>query len=441
MLTTTLLVALVLGQAVVPVKIIDPTQPSIGVTTSNVLTKRGLDVSIIGGAVTQGTAPWVTSDQHVTAAAPLSCRLTDGAAFYTAGSPLPTTIGGINSLSGAGVVSAKVSPRGGLNSTIVDGRDTGFAGQVSPIGDVQVSQAVRLVGVAFSGVTLDPNFWVTSGIAGTGAVSVSNSVATLATGVTANSAVTLSTNRKARFLFGEPNKWRAAVSTVDTGTANNVRRFGVGDGVNGLGFTVAGAASNLAISTRKPGVSGGAWVDTSTGLNGVLGASVPWTAGLHAMEISYFTAGTWWYLDGRLLHSVVPTTAPQTGDLNLPAFASNTNAGGSTTSVALDVWNMSILRLSSSTPRPQYVRNALNGTVTCKQGPGQLQRIIVNSGGAAANTITVYDNTAGSGTIIAVIAGASTVAGSVLAYNLDFYTGLTIVSATGTAADITVVFD
>lgn len=34
--------------------------------------------------VRQFTSPWVTSDNHTTAAAPISCRLTDGSAFYTA---------------------------------------------------------------------------------------------------------------------------------------------------------------------------------------------------------------------------------------------------------------------------------------------------------------------------------------------------------------------
>lgn len=90
MMTTALLVALLLGQTITPVKVTDPTQPSSAVTTTPVATKRGLDVNVIGGgagggAVTQATTPWITQDNHTTAVAPLACRLTDGASFYTAG--------------------------------------------------------------------------------------------------------------------------------------------------------------------------------------------------------------------------------------------------------------------------------------------------------------------------------------------------------------------
>lgn len=49
----------------------------------------GANVTITGlPAVTQGTSPWVTQDNHTTAVAPLSCRLTDGASFYSLGAGL-----------------------------------------------------------------------------------------------------------------------------------------------------------------------------------------------------------------------------------------------------------------------------------------------------------------------------------------------------------------
>ena len=56
-----------------------------------------------------------------------------------------------------------------------------------------------------------------------------------------------------------------------------------------------------------------------------------------------------------------------------------------------------------------------------------------------ANTATVYDNTAGSGTKIATI---DTTLGRAVALILDvaFATGLTVVTATGTAADLTVAY-
>lgn len=76
-----------------------------------------------------------------------------------------------------------------------------------------------------------------------------------------------------------------------------------------------------------------------------------------------------------------------------------------------------------------------NTTTIVKSGSGILNSITINTAGAALNTATVYDNTAGSGTIIAIIDTTSKVS---LQYNIAFTTGLTIVTATGTAADITV---
>lgn len=87
-----------------------------------------------------------------------------------------------------------------------------------------------------------------------------------------------------------------------------------------------------------------------------------------------------------------------------------------------------------------YARISTNATTTVKSGAGTLHAIIFNKVGASANTATVYDNTAGSGTIIALFDTTATgLLGSII-YDLKFTTGLTIVTATGTAADITVVY-
>ena len=71
-------------------------------------------------------------------------------------------------------------------------------------------------------------------------------------------------------------------------------------------------------------------------------------------------------------------------------------------------------------------------TTTCVTGPGVLHSIVV--GETAAGAITVYDNTAGSGTIKAVLK-ASIVEGTYL-FDLQVTTGLTIVTAA--ASKITV---
>lgn len=78
-------------------------------------------------------------------------------------------------------------------------------------------------------------------------------------------------------------------------------------------------------------------------------------------------------------------------------------------------------------------------TTTVKAAPGLLVRIVINTKGASSNTLTVYDNaSAGSGTKIATI--DTTTAVGAIEFGAYFRNGLTLVSATGTGADYTVVY-
>lgn len=85
-----------------------------------------------------------------------------------------------------------------------------------------------------------------------------------------------------------------------------------------------------------------------------------------------------------------------------------------------------------------YNHQNANGTTVIKSGPGVLASVTINTKGASSNTLTVYDNTAGSGTVIAVI--DTTTALGTIPYDIIYNTGLTIVLATGTAADVTVAY-
>lgn len=73
-------------------------------------------------------------------------------------------------------------------------------------------------------------------------------------------------------------------------------------------------------------------------------------------------------------------------------------------------------------------------TTTVKSGAGVLDRLVINTGGTGS-TATIYDNTAASGTKIATLTTATQ--GTIL-YNVRFGTGLTVVTASGTPADLTV---
>ena len=86
-----------------------------------------------------------------------------------------------------------------------------------------------------------------------------------------------------------------------------------------------------------------------------------------------------------------------------------------------------------------YVGQRINTatTATVKTGAGILGGIAVNT--PAAGTITVYDNTTATGTIIAVITLTATGPVGTLLQNIQFNTGLTIV--TSAVMDITVLYN
>ena len=87
-----------------------------------------------------------------------------------------------------------------------------------------------------------------------------------------------------------------------------------------------------------------------------------------------------------------------------------------------------------------YLELKANGTTTVKGSQGFLSRIIVNNAGSAW-TMQIFDNTSAA---VPAIAGATAftvpAAGSTMAFECNFFTGLTIVLAGTTAGSITVVF-
>jgi len=87
-----------------------------------------------------------------------------------------------------------------------------------------------------------------------------------------------------------------------------------------------------------------------------------------------------------------------------------------------------------------YAHLNSTGTTTIKSGAGILRRVVINTKGTGSNTLTIYDNTSGSGTVIAAIDTANGVSCH-FEYNVAFSTGLTVVDATGTSADITVIYE
>lgn len=79
-----------------------------------------------------------------------------------------------------------------------------------------------------------------------------------------------------------------------------------------------------------------------------------------------------------------------------------------------------------------------NTTTAVKTGGGTLHQVTVNKSGATANTFTIYDSPDTSGNVIGVYDG--TMAPTTLTYDLSLSVGLCVVTATGTAPDLTVTY-
>ena len=84
-----------------------------------------------------------------------------------------------------------------------------------------------------------------------------------------------------------------------------------------------------------------------------------------------------------------------------------------------------------------YANITTDTTTTLKSIPGYLHTVCVNTP-AATGTITIYDNTAASGTKIGTITSYASTP-RCFTYDVAFWTGLTIVTAVA-AQDITVSF-
>lgn len=310
--------------------------------------------------------------------------------------------------------------------------------RISPIGSLLTEQTTRLCGTLF-GASADAAFWTLTSSGGTAAIG--SGICTLSNSTANTNYGNVASVRKGRFLFANPNMWRGIVRIPLVANANNTRRFGAyvctsaPAPTDGFFFEVA-ASGALSVNYAN---AGSVVSVASTSFNGDVSAYTVDT-NAHAYEIIYFVASVWFLVDGVLLHKFTPTTAPFSSTYHYQCQAATVNIG---TAVAsnLEIWSMSILRMGKEVTRPQFLNLTANATTTAKNSPGTLQKIIVGNAGTGGNTLNIYDNTAASGTVIFTCATAAMSTAASLDLNIDFFTGLTAIMATGGAANITLVFD
>ena len=313
-----------------------------------------------------------------------------------------------------------------VESTLIGQQNTDRHVWVTPTNALNIVDTVRLVGTNFDGTTKDTNFW-TETVTGTGSVTQSGGEIEIATGTTANSTAQYDSVRRARFVVSSPLQFQAVAKFVTAGTTNNVRRIGAYNDTDGFFFQLNG--TTFSIGYRK--ASSDTLVNSGS-FNGNYGPNYTMDTAYHKFAIEWGPKGIFFYIDGILLHK--DGQGHRSNFLSLPIRFENNNSGGLTTDVTLDVLAGAIVRFGNLTTNGTYKYIGANGTNVLKYGPGTLQRIVnVDNAG----TVTVYDNTAASGTQIAIIDTAKAL--GTLEFNAPFSNGLTVVTATG--AKITVIYE
>jgi len=311
----------------------------------------------------------------------------------------------------------------------------GNIGNNTPLQEVRIAEVTRVVGSQFAGATIDTNFW-TSTVANSATITQAANEITLTSGTNSAASAQLHTVHRARIIAGLSQQWRGGIQVNNIGIASNVRRWGIAWGAtmptitDGAFFQLNG--TTFQIVTRKgssdTAVSSGAF-------NGDV-SSYTMTTSAATYEIYYTQTQVVFVINGVKIHTVSASSTTWTNEANCHCYMSNINSGN-TTSVTIEARFSTIRRFGKENSSPVYAHTTTATTTILKYGMGYLHNIVANN--PTNNSITIYDNTAGSGAVIAVINPGSSATPFTLDYHVPFQTGLTIVTA-GTP-DLTIVYE
>jgi len=315
---------------------------------------------------------------------------------------------------------------------------------ISPMGALETGTSVKLVGAAFIGTTIDPNFWAVGTPVGNGAASQTGGTLTLTTGTpTANGSQAIYSVRVGRYVAGIVNYYRGNIRlpTVTTTTAGfiNTRRWGAFDANDGYFFQAVQTSPDtnpiLSLVCRKATADTAV---TSGDFNGEANNQYILDNNCHTYEIYWTNKNAYFKIDDDVIHTVTGDTTTLVSTPSLKVGLSCTNSGNNTAANTLAVRSSTINRFGPLETMSTSYHIAGASTNILKYGPGMLHKVILNN--PASGAITVYDNTAGSGTVIAIINPASSGTPVTMHYHCPFSTGLTVVTAAA-ASDTTVTYE
>ena len=317
---------------------------------------------------------------------------------------------------------SELSPDGRckVETTITGQQNTSRHTWVSPTNSLTTVSEVRLVGTNFDGQTTDPNFW-TSATTGSGTVTQDGEIQ-LDTGVTANSTVSYTSVRKARFVVGSANHLIGAFKFVTAGTTDNMRQCGAYTSTDGFFFQLDGTV--FSVATRK---NSSDTLVSSGSFNGNMGDSfTPLTTAYYKLDIEWTPVAVFFYVNSVLLHQVGGGHLSDV--LTLPIVFENINDNGNIVDVAFDCLGVVIMREGNLDTNPTFkyagTGGLSNATHIIKYGAGNLHRVAVTDN---TGTLLIYDGLSAAGVLIASLDASKTV--GTMEFGLPFSDGLTVVVA------------
>jgi hypothetical protein len=318
----------------------------------------------------------------------------------------------------------------------------GFGVENTPMGEMRTIVPIRLVGAAFDGTVVDPNFWTVTNANG-GTSTLSNGALIIATNTTANGSTKFNSLRRARYVAGSSMRYRTQL-LLSAGVASNKRRWGIAYGAtmptitDGAYFELDG--TTFSVVTLRNGVETRV---SSDNFNGGIGPHFDPGTGNRSYEI-YWTNGKVYFVIGDLiLHTVTASAQTWAATMSQYIFMDNVNSGGITSNNTLECRVSSIYRLGNLVTQPtSKYQSGTTAGVICKYGAGNLISLII-SNPTNGSVVTLYDGTSVAGTVIWAsgnLSGADPTSTPLDFKGIPFFTGL-FFTITAAACNLFIVYE
>lgn len=307
--------------------------------------------------------------------------------------------------------------------------ESGNYSRIDGTGKLRTTDTIRLIGGGQESNLLDARVWSSSTASGGAITNGGSGISTISPGTTSGGTASIVTLAKARFINATINNYFAGVRVDQITQVGNTRRWGVFNATDGLFFELIDGVIGVTVRNSS--------VDTrSTAFNGTTAFVLD--TSFHVYEINYSAGTARFYQDGKLIHKFTTATDSVCDTMSLPAAYQTINTAAASASASIYARGTAVSRFGNILQRSRYFNGSAAATTVLKSAAGTLRKVVLNKRGAAGATLNIYDNTAGSGTLIGIV--DTTAGGPSFEYDLDFSIGLTIVSA-GVVGDFTVIYD